>query len=163
MTNPAMTVSDTDVDLPPRTEHICPLPHIPEGVSAVRRRARTVLAHWALPTETADDALLVISELITNAIAHALPPAVLRLSMPVVGGRHALRIAVTDAGPLARPRPSPDRPRPAEHEEHGRGTGIVAALSMRHGISHHHPQRITRWADLHVASEHTGGAATAGP
>ncbi|WP_326654930.1 ATP-binding protein [Streptomyces sp. NBC_01750] len=151
MTTPAMPRSDTDVDLLPRTEHICPLPHIPEGVSVVRRRARRVLGHWALPTETADDAILVISELITNAIAHALPPAVLRLSMPVVGGRRGLRIEVTDAGPLARPRRSPDSPHPAEHEEHGRGTGIIAALSMRHGVSHH-LHRITRWADLHVAS-----------
>lgn len=151
MTTPAMPTSDTDVDPHPRTEHICPLPHIPEAVSTVRRRARTVLAHWALPTETADDALLVISELITNAIAHALPPAVLRLSMPLVGGRRGLRIEVTDAGPLPRPLPSPDSPQPAEYEEHGRGTGIIAALSTRHGISRH-PERTTRWADLHMGT-----------
>ncbi|MDQ0942729.1 ATP-binding protein [Streptomyces sp. V1I1] len=162
MTTPAMPTSDIDVDLPPRTEHICPLPHIPDSVSAVRRRARTVLAHWALPTETADAALLVISELITNAIAHALPPAVLRLSMPVAGGRRGLRIEVTDAGPLPRPRPSPDSPHSAEYEEHGRGTGIIAALSARHGVSHH-LHRITRWGDLHVASGHTGCAAAASP
>ncbi|MGI5404888.1 ATP-binding protein [Streptomyces sp. CA-135486] len=162
MTNPAITTSDTDVAPPPRGEYICPLPHIVESVSAVRRRARRILTHWALPTETSDDALLVISELTTNAIAHALPPAALRLSMSEVGGRHALRIEVTDAGPVQRPRRPSDRPHPAEHEEHGRGTGIVAALSMRHGISHH-LQRITRWADLHVASDHTGSAVPASP
>lgn len=110
MTTPATTTFDTSVAPHPRTEHILPLPHIPETVSAVRHRARTVLARWALPTETADDAILVISELITNAIAHALPPAVLRLSMPEVGGRHALRIEVTDAGPPPRPRRSPESP-----------------------------------------------------
>ena len=162
MTTPAMTTSDTSVAPHPRTEHILPLPHIPETVSAVRHGARTVLTRWALPAETADDAILVISELITNAIAHALPPAVLRLSMPEIGGRHALRIEVTDAGPLPRPRRSPENPPPAEHEEHGRGTGIVDALSMRHGISRH-LHRMTRWAELHVASGHTGSAATASP
>ncbi|ATW46762.1 ATP-binding protein [Streptomyces peucetius subsp. caesius ATCC 27952] len=159
MTTPATTTSDTSVARHPRTEHILPLPHIPETVSAVRHRARTVLARWALPTETADDAILVISEPITNAIAHARPPAVLLLSMPEADGRHALRVEVTDAGPLPRPRRSPESPPPAEH---GRGTGIIAALSMRHGISRH-LHRMTRWAELHVASGHTGSAATASP
>jgi anti-sigma regulatory factor (Ser/Thr protein kinase) len=160
MTTPAMTTSDTSVAPHPRTEYILPLPHIPEAVSAVRHRVRRILGPLALPTETADDAILVISELITNAIAHALPPAVLRLSMPEASGRYALRIEVADAGP--RPRRSPESPPPAEHEEHGRGTGIIAALSMRHGISRH-LYRMTRWAELHVASGHTGRVATASP
>ncbi|MFI1396408.1 ATP-binding protein [Streptomyces sp. NPDC020681] len=162
MTTPAMTTSGTSVAPHPRTEYILPLPHIPETVSTVRHRARTVLARWALPTETADNAILVISELITNAIAHALPPAVLRLSMPEAGGRHTLRIEVADAGPVPRPRRSLESPPPAELEEHGRGTGIVAALSMRHGVSRQ-LQRMTRWAELHVAGGHTGSAATASP
>ncbi|MET7615636.1 ATP-binding protein [Streptomyces sp. NPDC005408] len=146
-----MSTSDIDVAPPRRTEHVSALPHIPEAVSAVRRRARTVLAQWHVPTPTADDALLVISELATNAIVHALPPAVLRLSMPEVGGLRALHIEVTDAGPVPRRHTSPVGPHLAEHKEHGRGTGIVAALSTRHGISRHF-ERTTRWAYLHVAS-----------
>jgi hypothetical protein len=63
MTTPAITTSDTSVAPHPRTEYILPLPHIPQAVSAVRHRARRILSHWALPTETADDAILVISEL----------------------------------------------------------------------------------------------------
>ncbi|MEU9013353.1 ATP-binding protein [Streptomyces sp. NPDC048479] len=144
-----MSTSDIDVAPPRRTEHVSALPHIAEAVSAVRRRARTVLTQWHVPTPTADDALLVISELATNAIVHALPPAVLRLSMPGSGGRRALRIEITDAGPPTRPRRSPESPQPAE-QEHGRGTGIIAALSTRLGISHH-PDGITRWAELPLA------------
>ncbi|MEV0186400.1 ATP-binding protein [Streptomyces sp. NPDC050625] len=149
MSVPATSTPDAHMAPPSRVEHVCAVPHIPEAVSAVRRRARTVLDQWRVPTPTVDDALLVISELTTNAIVHALPPAVLRLSLPEVGSRRALRIEVTDAGPVPQRRPWPDGPHPVEHNENGRGTGIVAGLSVRNGISCH-PERTTRWADLHM-------------
>jgi anti-sigma regulatory factor (Ser/Thr protein kinase) len=144
-------MSAATVDPPTRVEHVCPLPHIPEAVSAVRRRARTVLTQWRVPTPTADDALLVISELTTNAIVHALPPAVLRLALPEVGGRRALRIEVSDAGSAPGRRPSQDGLHPAEHRENGRGSDIVAALSVRHGMARHR-ERTTRWAVLHMGA-----------
>lgn len=147
MSASATSTPDAHAALPLRVEHLCALPHIPEAVSAARRRARTVLAQWRVPTPTVDDALLVISELTTNAIAHALPPAVLRLSLPGAGSRRALRIEVTDAGPVPQRPPPHDDPHPAERRENGRGADIVAALSAQHGISRH-PERTTRWADL---------------
>ncbi|BDM72482.1 hypothetical protein HEK616_59690 [Streptomyces nigrescens] len=124
------------------SEHVFPLPHIPESVSVVRRRARAVLADWNLAPDLAEDALLVISELITNAVVHALPPAVLRLSR-VAGGRNGLRVEVTDAGagrPAAEPCPG----------EHGRGLGIVTALAAECG-TRVHPGGITWWAELRAA------------
>ncbi|UQA93313.1 ATP-binding protein [Streptomyces halobius] len=127
-------------------EHVCPLPHIPEAVSAVRRRVRTVLADWNLAPDLAEDVLLVISELTTNAVVHALPPAVLRLSR-VVDGRNALRVEVTDAGPAAadgRPVVEPCT------GEHGRGLGIVTALAAECG-TRVHAGGITRWAELFAA------------
>lgn len=148
----ATSPSDALVDPPPRVEHLCPLPHIPEAVSAVRRRARTVLAQWRVPAPTADDALVVISELATNAIVHARPPAVLRMSLPAAGGRRTLRIEVTDEGPAPHRRPSHDGPRCAEqHRESGRGSDIVAALAARHGTTRHRT-RTTRWADLWIGA-----------
>ncbi|WP_367318216.1 ATP-binding protein [Streptomyces sp. HUAS ZL42] len=152
MSVPATNTSDAEMApmaTPSRAELVCALPHIPEAVSVVRRRARTVLTQWRVPTPTVDDALLVISELATNAIVHARPPAVLRLRLPEVGGRRALRVEVTDAGPVPRRRPSHADAPPSEHKENGRGTDIVAALSARHGMSRH-PERTTRWADLHM-------------
>lgn len=145
MNAPATYTSDSRAGPPARFEHACPIPHIPEAVSAVRRRARTVLARWRVPAATADDALLVISELATNAILHARPPAVLHLSLPEPGSGRALRIEVTDAGPA--PRPGPSHAGPEEHRESGRGTDIVAALATRHGTSRH-AGRTTRWAVL---------------
>ncbi|MGP3925335.1 ATP-binding protein [Streptomyces sp. 8N616] len=128
-------------------EHVCPLPHAPGAVSAVRRCVRTVLAGWNLSQDVADDALLVISELLTNAVVHALPPTALRLSWTWIDGRSALRIEVTDAGPA---HPAGQPADELDPDEHGRGIGIVTALSARCGV-HIHPGGITRWADLPAA------------
>ncbi|PJJ01713.1 anti-sigma regulatory factor (Ser/Thr protein kinase) [Streptomyces sp. 2333.5] len=125
----------------------CPLPHLPEAVAPARRRAHTVLTSWNLPATTIEDAVLVISELVTNAVTHALPPAVLHLSRPGGDARCALRIEVSDAGPASCVRWPADGGQPAEH---GRGSGIVTALSLRYGARAHR-NGITRWADLPAA------------
>ncbi|MFL4949178.1 ATP-binding protein [Streptomyces sp. MMS24-I31] len=152
MSVPATSTYDAHIAPPSRLEHVCAvLPHGPEVVSAVRRRARTVLAQWRVPAPTVDDALLVISELTTNAIVHALPPTVLRLSLPEAGSRRTLRIELTDTGPAPQRRPAHDDPHPAVYRENGRGTDIVAALSAQHGISRH-PERTTRWAVLRMGA-----------
>ncbi|MGI5401170.1 ATP-binding protein [Streptomyces sp. CA-135486] len=125
-------------------DHVSPVPHSPGAVAVVRRRVRAVLAEWGLSGDVTMDALLVVSELLTNALVHALPPATLRLSRVHVDGRRALRVEVTDAG-----RALPVR-QPACPEEHGRGIAIVTALSARCGI-HVHTGGITHWADLFIA------------
>ncbi|MCQ6245400.1 ATP-binding protein [Streptomyces malaysiensis] len=127
--------------------HVLPVPHLCEAVATVRRRAHALLTEWELSTELLDEALMVISELVTNAILHALPPAVLRLGWSQYEGRSSLRIEVTDGGPVpADQRADED----IEPDEHGRGLGIVTALSARHGSRSCH-QGITWWADLLVA------------
>ncbi|WP_128380673.1 ATP-binding protein [Streptomyces cavernae] len=130
--------------VPPGSEHVIAISHIPEAVRTLRHRSRALLIQWGLCPDAVDDALLVISELATNAINHALPPAELRLSRPEVDGRRILRIEVSDAGPVPRSSSSPDRPHP---DENGRGLSIVAALSLRHG-AHLAAERTTQWADL---------------
>lgn len=126
-------------------DHVCPVPHSPEAIAVVRRRVRAVLAEWDLSPDVTMDALLVVSELLTNALVHALPPATLRLSWVRVDECRALRIEVTDAG----------RALPAKQwavpDEHGRGIAIVTALSDRYGIRVHTGGGITRWADLFAA------------
>lgn len=128
----------------PGADFLCPLPHIPEAVGVVRRRAYAVLTSWNLPPATIEDAVLVISEMVTNAVTHALPPALLQLSRSGDEGPCSLRIEVTDAGPAADARQPEGSP---QAEEHGRGSGIVTALTVRHGIRAHRGC-ITRWADL---------------
>ncbi|WP_324618046.1 ATP-binding protein [Streptomyces dysideae] len=71
--------------------------------------------------------------MITNAVSHALPPAVLRLSWISTEECRGLRIEVTDAGPSGIQR----SPQDLQPEEHGRGIPIVAALSSEYGIHTH--------------------------
>jgi anti-sigma regulatory factor (Ser/Thr protein kinase) len=112
----------------------------------MRRRVGAVLADWQLSADVADDVVLVASELLTNAIAHALPPATLRVSQVLVDAHKAVRIEVTDTGPAA----PADRPASGlDPDEHGRGIGIVMALSARHGVRER-ADGSTWWADVVV-------------
>ena len=46
----------------------------PSAVRWARLHAQDVLTAWQVPPGTADDALLIVSELVTNAVRHASPP-----------------------------------------------------------------------------------------
>ncbi|WP_031079332.1 ATP-binding protein [Streptomyces sp. NRRL S-118] len=131
---------------PDAVDHVCPVPHAPGAVPAVRGRVRDVLAEWGLSPDAVMDALVVVSELLTNALVHALPPATLRLSWVRVDGRGALRVEVTDAGPVL----AGDGWEAPDPDEHGRGIDIVTALAARCGIRVG-TEGITRWADLPAA------------
>ncbi|MER6035720.1 MULTISPECIES: ATP-binding protein [unclassified Streptomyces] len=128
-------------------EQVFVLPPSAAAVSAVRRRVAAILAGWKVAPAIAEDALLVVSELLTNAIVHALPPAVLRLAWGPGDGPGVLRVEVTDAGPA---RPAGRSAAWDDPDEHGRGEGIVHALADRHGLDVH-PGGCTRWADLVAA------------
>ncbi|MEU5540128.1 ATP-binding protein [Streptomyces sp. NPDC020362] len=128
-------------------EDICPMPPVAGAVSAARRHARTVLADWDVCPDLVEDALLVVSELLTNAIVHALPPAVLRLSWVRRDGLGTLRVEVSDAGPALAAAHSGAGIDP---DEHGRGERIVQTVADSHGI-HIQGAAVTRWAELVAA------------
>ncbi|MFB0614490.1 ATP-binding protein [Streptomyces sp. AGS-58] len=128
-------------------EHVCPLPPVAGAVSAVRRRVAAVLAEWSVCPDIVEDSLLVVSELVTNAVIHARPPAELRLSWLWGDAGRTLRVEVTDAGPAL---PAGCSLPGTDPDEHGRGEAIVHALATRHGIRVHRAG-ITRWAELVVA------------
>lgn len=142
-----MTVVQLSAELPDDVTHVFPLLHAPMTASVVRRRVRAVLTDWRLSAEVAEDVLLLASELLTNAITHALPPATLRLSQVLVDGLKAVHIEVTDAGPAAPADPPAFGPDP---DEHGRGIGIVMALSARYGVRVR-ADGTSWWADVVVS------------
>ncbi|MEV6583773.1 ATP-binding protein [Streptomyces sp. NPDC051582] len=121
------------------------LPHRPQSASAARRITRATLTRWDLDEDTIDQALLVVSELVTNAVEHALPPVALHIERPARGD--SVHIEVDDGGPA-----------PVEGawttscapEEHGRGNALVAALATDHGIREL-PDGLAHWADLATA------------
>ncbi|MDF3299258.1 ATP-binding protein [Streptomyces tropicalis] len=138
-----MTAAQLDAAPRGEVDHVFPLPPAPGAVSTVRHGVRRVLGDWDLPADTAEDVLLVVLELVTNALVHALPPATLRVWRVLVDGRHGVRVEVSDQGPAAPPAP-PAAPDP---DEHGRGLGIVTALSARCGVRTH-GAGTSRWADV---------------
>ncbi|MGW2716930.1 ATP-binding protein [Streptomyces sp. NPDC001492] len=127
-------------------EHIFALPHAAGAVSAVRRHIRQILTDWNLAADLAEDVLLVASELLTNALVHALPPATLSLSRSEVDRCRAVRVEVTDMGPV---RSAGLSPSVLDPDEHGRGLGIVTALATRCGVRVH-AGGTSRWAELQV-------------
>ena len=117
---------------------IAQVPEEPEDAMAVRRRiepspravadARSfvtaTLTSWSVPEDRIGDAVLLASELVTNALVHGRPPLDLRLRR----NARSLVLEVED-----RATHLPRRLRPTLDDEHGRGLQIVAALSDQWG------------------------------
>jgi anti-sigma regulatory factor (Ser/Thr protein kinase) len=111
----------------------------------VRRRLRAAFAQWELPTEVAENALLVVEELVANVVDHARTP--FSLTVHHLLGDHtgsSLRIAVRDGCS----RPLNRRPFNA-HAARGRGLQMIEALTSRWGC-HRTPLGKTVWAELPV-------------
>lgn len=69
----------------------------PEAPAEARRLTKEALRRWQVPAVTADGVLLVVSELVTNALEYARPPIVLHVDRD--RGTGQVRVEVTDGGP----------------------------------------------------------------
>ncbi|MGW0290884.1 SpoIIE family protein phosphatase [Streptomyces tuirus] len=97
---------------------------VPQAVGHARRFARRTLRSWGVTVDH-DAALLVVSELVTNALVHT--DGKVRMDLTLVNNR--LRIAIADASPR-----SPVRPTSIGWEATGgRGILLVEALSATWG------------------------------
>ncbi|MGW4985675.1 ATP-binding protein [Streptomyces mirabilis] len=138
-----------ELHAPSSGEHVFGLllEHGPRAPSSARHEARPVLAAWGLDDDQIYDTLLVISELVTNAVSHALPPVVLHLRASIEGSG-PVEVHVSDGGPEA----APDNwaaARPAD--EHGRGDVIVSALASQAGSGRESEGLIDHWASFDAA------------
>ncbi|WP_308294900.1 ATP-binding protein [Streptomyces sp. JJ66] len=108
------------------------VPHGPIGVGQARRRMRGELRASGAPDAVVDDAVLILSELLSNAYRHArpLPPD----DSVRAGWRCAadgeVTIAVTDGGGPTRPMPST----PSVTARGGRGLSIITSLAVTWGV-----------------------------
>jgi len=75
---------------------------------------------------TRETAVLLTSELVTNAITYGTPPIELEVDC---SDDHELLVRVSDTAPGL-----PHRERPSADDVHGRGLGITAALSDEWGV-----------------------------
>ena len=105
-------------------DEVVTLPDGPEGASFARRAMARAAELWRLDRELTDTALLLVSELATNAIRHGSPPVRLSLRLE----RDTLRVEVTDSSPAL-----PELAHPGPDQTGGRGLQIVQQLASAWG------------------------------
>ncbi len=106
-------VATTDVEADPR------------AVGDARRFLRRTLADWGVDDDTADSAILCLSEVVTNAVVHTGQPSEVRVLLE----EGVLTVSVRDEGIGYSSGPSDSDPL----RVHGRGLELVDALSARWG------------------------------
>lgn len=97
---------------------------VPEAVARARRWFRHFVEQYK-PACSVDDCVLVISELVTNAVLYGEAEEEWRVRVEWWRDGAALRVAVHNPGAPARVEKHPY----TEDSEHGRGLGLVEALT----------------------------------
>ncbi|GAA1090265.1 MULTISPECIES: ATP-binding protein [Kitasatospora] len=117
----------------------------PGDIRSGRDFTTRVLDEWGRPggEERRADMLLVVSELLSNALLHGGSP----IELTLVRDGPSARVEVFDGGPGS---PAPREPPEAANGPGGRGLHIVDRLSTGWGVVPHHHGK-TVWADLSLA------------
>jgi anti-sigma regulatory factor (Ser/Thr protein kinase) len=125
------------------------LPPDPLSVPQARALCRQTARGWAVPTPVAQDAEIVVCELVTNAVVHGWPPIYLQF------GRTAgeLVAAVYDARDTMPAPRDPGRADP-ERDVTGRGLGlVVSGFAGRWTVTRCTPGKIvTAWLRIDLPS-----------
>jgi anti-sigma regulatory factor (Ser/Thr protein kinase) len=100
---------------------------LPEAAGHARRFSARTLRRWRITTDDTDTALLIVSELVTNALIHT--DGHVRLDLAHHNER--LRITVTDASPRTPTKPTT----PSWQATGGRGILLVEAFSSAWGTT----------------------------
>jgi anti-sigma regulatory factor (Ser/Thr protein kinase) len=129
------------------------VPHSPPSASVVRHRFVDELRGRGLPGLVVDDAALVLSELVGNAIRHGapLPTGGVRVGWTV--GPDIIRIEVADGGrgPLQHEASVPLSGGGSADAERGRGLAIVSMLTVSWGSAFDSTAAVV-WADIATRS-----------
>ena len=114
----------------------------PTSVVAARAFVRSRLKRCQELEVAVEDALLVATELVTNAVLHARTWIRLRLRVD----KSTVRIEVHDANPRL-----PAEPPPEPEATSGRGLAIVAAVATGWGAEHQGDGKVV-WAEIALRS-----------
>ncbi|WP_408645911.1 ATP-binding protein [Streptomyces odonnellii] len=132
------------------------VPHGPAGVGEARHRMREQLSRSGVSDAVVDDAVLILSELVSNACRHGRP-----LGREQIGDgdiRAAWRVdkagrlivEVTDGGGPTRPIPAT----PSVTARGGRGLNIISALAQEWGVRDSECGEVTVWVIVSAIRRH---------
>ncbi|MFH8404500.1 ATP-binding protein [Streptomyces sp. NPDC018019] len=142
------------------TASVMAVPHGPAGVGAARRRMREELLASGVQDTVVDDAVLILSELLSNSCRYARPICVQETAGSVrvpahdmtpdairaawrIDAHGQLTISVTDGGGPTRPQPAT----PSVTAKGGRGLAIIRSLAKEWGVEDAGGE-VTVWALL---------------
>ena len=109
-----------------RTTQVIELDGDTDAPSRGRHAVTEVLDGWGCEPGTREDLLLVVSELVTNAVVHGAEPIVVTM----VRAAERVRVEVTDGAAGSSPH---GNPRPPKNAETGRGLSVVTRLAVAWG------------------------------
>lgn len=116
----------------------------PDAPARSRHAVTEVLAGWGCAESAQEDLLLVVSELVTNAVVHGAEPIV----VTVVRAPERVRVEVTDGLADA----SPHTNRAAPDAETGRGLSVVTRLASAWGWRASPGRGKTVWAEVPLSA-----------
>jgi anti-sigma regulatory factor (Ser/Thr protein kinase) len=132
--------------VPTKTGHVSrsvTVPHEGQGVSLARHAFARELTSVGVSDDVRQDTMLVISELVSNAVKHAapLPGGEVRVRCSI--SQDNVRLEITDGGAVTRPSASVA----TVLAMGGRGLDIVRTISRQWGVSKD-GDSVTVWADV---------------
>lgn len=119
------------------------VPHERGGVRLARHAFADEMTAAGVPDEARDDAMLVLSELVSNAVRHAAPLPSGEITVRWRLADDTLHIEITDGGAGTRPRAGVA----ALSSLGGRGLDIVRTVSRQWGVTEGEG-KVTVWADV---------------
>lgn len=141
------------------------VPHGPAGVGQARHRMREQLRTHGVSDSVVDDAVLILSELLSNACRHGRPlgrhsdvgEGDVRAAWRVdrTGG---LTVEVTDGGGPTRPVPAT----PSVTARGGRGLNIISALAKKWGVRDDSSGEVTVWVLVAEGADESAGGGVGG-
>ena len=119
------------------------VPHARSSVGTARHALSDELQASGVAPRVREDAVLVLSELVSNAIKHAAPLPGGQITIRWVIRPDFLHLEITDGGAVTRPRAGA----PAASAISGRGLDIVRRVCSQWGVTEDE-ETVTVWADL---------------
>jgi anti-sigma regulatory factor (Ser/Thr protein kinase) len=123
------------------------VPHAASSVAAARQAVADDLSRRGCDRGAVEDTVLVLSEVLSNALKHARPLPSGQVRVRWALGLDSVEISVTDGGSSTRPRASSV----SMSATGGRGLSIVTRLSADWGVRQEGPQT-TVWAQIPLPS-----------